>query len=100
MIIGAGEHGQLIAKNLRSKGLSELYVANRTYERAVSLAQEFDAFPIRLSDVPRYLERCDVIVSSIGGGECVIHRKHVDNALKNRRYKPLRLYRFIGAEGL
>lgn len=89
MIIGAGEHGQLIAKNLRSKGLSELYVANRTYERAVSLAKEFDAFPIKLSDVPKYLERCDVIVSSIGGGECVIHRKHVDVALKNRRYKPL-----------
>ena len=61
MIIGAGEHGQLIAKNLRSKGLSELYVANRTYDRAVSLAQEFDAFPIKLQDVPKYLERCDVI---------------------------------------
>ncbi len=89
MIIGAGEHGQLIAKNLRSKGMSELYVANRTYDRAVSLAQDFGAFPIKLADVPRYLERCDVIVSSIGGGEYVIHRKHVDVALKNRRYKPL-----------
>ena len=89
MIIGAGEHGQLIAKNLRSKGLSEIYVANRTFERAVTLAQDFAGFPIRLSDIPKYLERCDVIVSSIGGGECVIHRKHVDNALKIRRYKPL-----------
>lgn len=89
MIIGAGEHGQLIAKNLRSKGLSEIYVANRTFERGVTLAQDFGGFPIRLSDIPKYLERCDVIVSSIGGGECVIHRKHVDVALRNRRYKPL-----------
>ena len=48
MIIGAGEHGQLIASNLRSKGLSEIYVANRTFERAVIVGARVCWFPCQL----------------------------------------------------
>ena len=89
MIVGAGEHGQLIANNLKNQGLSELYIANRTMSRAVSLAEELGALPLPLSDIHRYLSRCDVIVGSIGGGQQVIHRKDVENAIRKRRYKPL-----------
>ena len=89
MIIGAGEHGQLIANNLKDQGLVELYIANRTIERAVDLANQLSALPIPLSDVNRYLERCDIVVASIGGGNQVIDKVTVERTIKSRRYKPV-----------
>ena len=89
MIIGAGEHGQLIANNLKNQGLTELYIANRTIERAVNLAHQLSALPIRLSEVNRYLERCDIVVASIGGGQQVIDKVNVERSIKSRRYKSM-----------
>ena len=89
MIIGAGEHGQLIANNLKDQGLTELYIANRTIDRAVTFAHQLSALPIRLSEVNRYLERCDIVVASIGGGQQVIDKVNVERSIKSRRYKSM-----------
>ena len=89
MIIGAGEHGQLIAKNLKEQGLSDLFIANRTFERASTIAKEIGAFPIPLEAINQYLVRCDMVISSVGGGTQIIGRSSVEMALKNRRYKPM-----------
>ena len=53
MIVGAGEHGQIIAKNLKSQGVVDLFIANRTFERAADLAKELGGLPIQLSDISR-----------------------------------------------
>lgn len=89
MIVGAGEHGQLIAKNLKDQGLRDLYIANRTFERASVIAKEMGALPIPLDGISRYLERCDMVVSSVGGGAQIINRQSVENALRARKYKPM-----------
>lgn len=89
MIIGAGEHGQLIAKNLKDQGLKDLFIANRTFDRASVIAKEMGALPITLDGINRYLERCDMVVSSVGGGTQIIDRPSVENALRVRKYKPM-----------
>ncbi len=89
MIVGAGEHGQLIANNLKDQGVQDLYISNRTYDRAVRIATELSALPIRLSEIGRYLERCDIVVASIGGGTQVVSLSMVEAVLRARRFKPL-----------
>ena len=41
LVIGAGENGELTAKELQQRGVETVFVANRRYDRAIGLAQRF-----------------------------------------------------------
>jgi len=58
LIIGAGETGMLVARHLQEKNVGEIYVTNRTAERAEKLAQQlrlkvlpWESFSTRLADM-------------------------------------------------
>ena len=44
MILGAGEMGELTVRNLLSQGVKRVYVSNRTFEKAVRLAETSTAY--------------------------------------------------------
>ena len=52
MLIGAGKIGDLMARHLQSHGVKSLMVTNRTFERAVALAEKIHGNPIRFEDFP------------------------------------------------
>jgi len=52
MLIGAGKMGDLMARHLQSQGVRSLMVTNRTFERAVELAERIHGSPIRFEDFP------------------------------------------------
>ena len=56
MLIGAGKIGDLMARHLLSQGARSLMVTNRTFERAVLLAEKIQGSPIRFEDFPRRFE--------------------------------------------
>jgi glutamyl-tRNA reductase len=89
LLIGAGEHGKLVAKNLFSNGLEELVIANRTFSHGAQLAKQFGGSAIHLSEASRYLPRVDIVLTSIGGGEKVITREELIRARRTRRYRTL-----------
>lgn len=89
MVIGAGEHGKLVAKNLYGHGLNELIITNRTFDRAVELAKEFGAAAVPISELKRYLSRVDIVITSIGGGSRIISRKQISDIRKERMYQSL-----------
>ncbi len=66
LIIGAGEMGQETALYLRDKGAREFRVINRNFERAKSLAKEFNATARPWSDLVPQLIRADVVISTTG----------------------------------
>lgn len=89
MVVGAGEHGKLVAKNLSHYGLNELIITNRTFERAIELAKDFGAAAVPIMELNRYLERVDIVITSIGGGEQLITRQQIENIRKQRLYQSL-----------
>lgn len=89
LIIGAGEHGQLVANNFKTQGLRNITIANRTIERAQEFAQQIDGSYCALDNVSDILEKIDVVVSSVGGGEIIVDKDMVRSVMRNRRYKPL-----------
>ena len=89
LLIGAGAHGKLVAKNLFSHGLRELIIANRTFSRASALAEQFGAAAIPLDDISRYLERVDIVLTSTGAGRTLIRRRDLAGVLRKRRYRPM-----------
>lgn len=65
MILGAGEMGKLTVRNLIDAGISEVIVANRTFHKAVELAQRFGGIAIMLHEIIEYLPKVDILISSV-----------------------------------
>jgi len=91
MIIGAGEMGELTLKHIVESGISAVIVANRTYEKAVRLADEYDGMAIKYESFVDNMHRADVIISTSGAPHYIIHPKHLPQVLKARRNRPILL---------
>ncbi|MDX1391955.1 MAG: glutamyl-tRNA reductase [Rheinheimera sp.] len=89
LLIGAGETIELVAKHLQEQGAGKLTVANRTYERAVMLAQQFAASAITLAQIPAQLAEADIVISSTASTLPIVGKGMVEQALKQRKHKPM-----------
>lgn len=64
LVVGAGEVARTTAQSLRSRGAESIFVANRSYDRAVELAQQVGGRVIRFSEWVPYLENIDIVIVS------------------------------------
>lgn len=89
LLIGAGDHGRVVARSLIDYGLPELIVANRTFSRGAEVARDFGASAIPLDEVPRYLERVDIVMTSTSAGKILLERQQLAAVARKRRYRSL-----------
>jgi glutamyl-tRNA reductase len=89
MLIGAGEMCELAARHLLSAGAKGILVTNRTFERAVRLAEEFDGTPVRYEELSVHLKRADIILSSTGAPHFILKREDVEEVIRIRRNRPM-----------
>jgi glutamyl-tRNA reductase len=85
LLLGAGRIGELAASNLASRGATIAFVANRTVDTARELAHRFGGSAIPLADAASHLGDIDVVISSTGAAELVLHADQVPQ----RRRRPL-----------
>jgi glutamyl-tRNA reductase len=88
LLIGAGEMGELAARHLVDQGVSALWVANRTWSRAVEVATSLGAEPIPLDRSRAMLATADIIITSTAAPEPIITTDDVRLAMA-RRARPL-----------
>jgi glutamyl-tRNA reductase len=86
LVIGSGEMGMLVAQALSARGLSAIYVANRTYERAVALAGKIGGRAVNLKDLYHYIRLSDVVISCTSAPHPIIHCGPLREAMKERRW--------------
>src|SRR5919106_944522 len=89
LVIGAGKIGDLMARHLLSQGIRSLMVTNRTFERAVLLAEKIQGSPIRFEDFPRYLKMADLVIGCTGAAEVVVDAVTVEKVLRERKQKAM-----------
>lgn len=89
LLIGAGETIELVARHLANAGVKHMTVANRTLNRAVALAQEFDGEAILLGDIPQALPKADIVIASTASQLPILGKGAVEAALKKRKHKPI-----------
>ncbi len=89
LLIGAGEMAELAAEHLVGQGVANVVVANRTLSRAVDLAQRFNGMAVSLDELFNQLEHVDIILSSTGASDVIIHRDEVRGVMRLRRNRPL-----------
>lgn len=89
LLIGAGETIDLVARHLMQNGIRQIVVANRTLERAQSLAKQFGAEAVLLSDIPQALEDADIVIASTASQLPILGKGAVERALKKRKHRPM-----------
>lgn len=89
LVLGAGDMGEGMAVALASAGVDEVRVANRTWERAVDLAQRVDGVPVHLSDLPASLAEVDVLLTSTGATSIIVEHADLEPLAAERNGRPL-----------
>ena len=84
LVVGSGEMGLLVAQALAEKHLTAMYVANRTYGRAVILAKKIGGKAVRLSELYHYITLSDVVISCTSAPHPIIHTADLKKAMKDR----------------
>jgi glutamyl-tRNA reductase len=84
LVVGSGEMGLLVAQALAAKHLTAMYVANRTYGRAVKLAEKIGGRAVRLSELYRYITLSDVVISCTSAPHPIIHTNDLKEAMRAR----------------
>jgi glutamyl-tRNA reductase len=89
MIIGAGKMGEACIRHLAKKGARSVLVSNRSYDRALGLANEFGGRAVRFDECLRAMAEADIVVSSTGSPQTILHRNDVASVMHSRRNRPL-----------
>lgn len=88
LVIGAGEMAESVAGCLAANHIGPIIVANRTFERACTLAQKFDGRAIHFGSIPDALIEADIVIASSAAPHLVVHYEDVVRAMPLRQ-RPL-----------
>jgi glutamyl-tRNA reductase len=88
-LVGAGKMSELAARHLMAHGCASIFVANRTYDRAVSLAYKFKGQAIHFEDLHNTCDRADIVITSTGAPHAIFRREHGEMFLARRRNRPM-----------
>jgi len=89
LLIGAGETIELTARHLSQQGVGRIIIANRTFEKAHTLATQFNGYAINLAEIPNHLAEADIVISSTASQLPILGKGRVESALKKRKRKPM-----------
>ncbi len=89
LLIGAGEMAELAVEHLIRNQATDILVANRTFERGVQLAGQYNGQAIHFDEIGRCLETVDIIISSTGAPGFVIDAATVKTCMRKRKNRPL-----------
>jgi len=90
-VIGAGEVGELTARNLAGIGVPRMLVTSRRVERAAEIADALGGEAVPFDALERALAEADIVISSTAANDCVIDREMVERVMAARRGRPLML---------
>jgi glutamyl-tRNA reductase len=89
LLVGAGKMSELAARHLMQQGADSIFVANRTHERALRLARNFQGRAVRFDDLYATADQADIIITSTGSQEHIFRREHGQQFLHKRRNRPM-----------
>ncbi|RRN74148.1 glutamyl-tRNA reductase [Peribacillus simplex] len=87
LILGAGKMGELAIQNLHSNGADSITVINRTFQKAVDLAERFNGTAKQLQELQCALVEADILITSTGSKDLLVTKEmmtYVNNLRKGR----------------
>jgi glutamyl-tRNA reductase len=84
LVMGAGEIGTLVAKALARRCLSPIFIANRTHERAVKLAEDLSGKAVKFDQFEEVLVDADVVICSTSAPHYLLTKDMVSRLMAQR----------------
>ncbi|MGA3055950.1 MAG: glutamyl-tRNA reductase [Candidatus Korobacteraceae bacterium] len=88
-LVGAGKMCELAARHLLAHGATQIYVANRTFERAAALAKKFNGTAVPFERLYETVPNADIVISSTGAPHAIFRKEHGERFLSQRRNRPM-----------
>ena len=92
LLIGAGEAGRLVASALRTAGVADVMVANRTMERAEELADYLNGRTVPFEQIQDSLSQADIAIAATDSPNFIVTQNMVKQAFADNREAPLFLF--------
>jgi glutamyl-tRNA reductase len=89
LLLGAGKMGTLAARHLVEQGADPIYVANRTWERALEMARELAGTAVPFEAREAAMTSVDIVITSTGSPEPLVRVDTVQRVMHGRRGRPL-----------
>ncbi|MGG0413242.1 glutamyl-tRNA reductase [Peribacillus simplex] len=89
LILGAGKMGELAIQNLHSNGADSITVINRTFQKAVDLAERFNGTAKQLQELQCALVEADILITSTGSKDLLVTKEMMSFVNKLRKGRPI-----------
>ncbi len=90
LVIGAGKMAQETLHYLKDAGAQRIFVLNRDFERAQTLAAQWQGTPAAWSDLAEQLVKADLVISTTGADRPVVtFHEYRENVVPRRYQRPL-----------
>lgn len=84
LVMGAGKMSQLAVRYLVANGVDTVFVTNRSYHRAVALAEELGGKAVKLEALNDYLVTADILISCTAAPGYVFCKSDAEEPLAKR----------------
>lgn len=75
IVIGVNNINRTVVKYLVEHGSKTVFIANRTFERALTLSAEFGCEAMRFSSLPEKLQEADILISSTSAPHLIVRKE-------------------------
>jgi glutamyl-tRNA reductase len=89
MLIGAGKMSELAARHIHASGSGQIFVTNRSNDRAEELAALFQGSVVSYDHFLSRLPEIDILIASSAAPHYVLHLEQVRRVLELRRNRPM-----------
>jgi glutamyl-tRNA reductase len=89
LIVGAGKMSELAARHLHRSGATDIYVTNRTYERAKELAGLFKGRIVEYDSFLSTLPEIDILIASSGAPHYILKKTEMRRIIEARKNRPM-----------
>jgi glutamyl-tRNA reductase len=87
LIMGAGEIGTLVSKAMARRCLRPIFIANRTYDRAVKLAEALQGQAVRWDKFDEVMADADVVICATSAPHYLLTKEIVVRLMTERQNK-------------
>ena len=89
LVLGAGEMGEGMVRALASAGVDDVRIANRTWDRAVELAEHLGGRAVRLAELNDSLAEVDLLLTSTGASSIMLEHGDLARVMEARHGRPV-----------
>jgi glutamyl-tRNA reductase len=89
LLVGAGDMAELAAIYLLNNKVAKIVVANRTFSRALEVAEQFHGKAVSFEEIEDQLLEADIVITSAASPEPILHFSQVKEAMRRRKNSPL-----------